>query len=502
MELRLSQRMRCTVMPAVVLAGIFCTLCSPALALRDGAQATWGKTTKVGPDAEAGGWFINLGITGARAKIPDDQPKILEVMYVFKDTPAYGKLKIGDKIVGVNGRAFTTPHKFGYGMDKFGYEGPMMEFGNALEESQGPKLKGQLTVHAKRGDEKLSIELTLPMKYGQFSRTYPYDCKKTDIILRECNQYLVDTQRPDGLWSGRPHLNAFATLALMASGEPRCMPMVKKAVQAMARATTSDAKRGGLPCWQYGMYGATLAEYYLLTGEKWVLPELKEIDDWQRLAQAPRGGWGHSPWDDSPGGKNGYGPINVLTMQAMMAWALMERCGMPIDQKRFAAAHDFVAKGTNKIGYVWYKDGGAGNQKYADMGRTGAAALTHYLSASGGTEYQEFAKLCAGCIGENPKTFPDTHGSPILGMVWTGLGAAADPACLRKLMDYNRWQFALAQCPDGTFYYQPNRDNNPQDFAAAPRLSATAATSLILSLKNKKLQMTGAPLVFRKPLTK
>jgi hypothetical protein len=25
----------------------------------------------------------------------------------------------------------------------------------------------------------------------------------------------------------------------------------------------------------------------------------------------------------------------------------------------------------------------------------------------------------------------------------------------RELMDYNRWHFALAQCPNGTFYYQP-----------------------------------------------
>jgi hypothetical protein len=77
-------------------------------------------------------------------------------------------------------------------------------------------------------------------------------------------------------------------------------------------------------------------------------------------------------------------------------------------------------------------------------------------------------------------------------MVWTALGAATDPPSFRKLMDHNRWAFSLSQCPDGTFYYQPNRDNNPQDYAAAPRLSATAATALILTIKQKQLQMTGA----------
>ena len=215
-------------------------------------------------------------------------------------------------------------------------------------------------------------------------------------------------------------------------------------------------------------------------------------------SQGPKlgGGWGHRPWD-TEGKINGYGPINVITMQAMMAWSLMQRCGIRVDPGRYAAAHDFVAKGTNQIGYVWYKDGGANNPKYADMGRTGAAALAHYLSLTGGTPYHEFALLNARCIGNNPKTFPDTHGSPVLGMAWTALGAAVDPPSFRKLMDHNRWSFSLAQCPDGTFYYQPNRDNNPQDYAAAPRLAATAATALILSVKHRKLQMAGAELIAR-----
>lgn len=69
-------------------------------------------------------------------------------------------------------------------------------------------------------------------------------------------------------------------------------------------------------------------------------------------------------------------------------------------------------------------------------------------------------------------------------MVWTALGAATDPTSLRKLMDHNRCAFSLSQCADGSFYDQPNRDNNPQDY--------TAATALILTLKEKKLQITGA----------
>lgn len=468
-------------------------LLSPAQAFRK--REVWGKTTKVQPDAQTGGWYINLGITGIRAVINQDTPKEFEVAYVFDGTPASGKLNKGDHIVGVNGVAFSAPHKFGYGLDFFGYEGPVMELGVALESSQvtqGGKLKLAVRRKAAEGEkaEVQIIELSLGKKYGAFSKTYPYDCPKTKLILKEGYAYLLTKQKEDGSWHGRPHINAFAALALMGSSHKEHLEAAGKAARYCAKVTNDQISYGGLDCWKYGLYGAVLGEYYLMTRETWVLNELEEINRWLHKAQMENGGWGHRP-SDRPGG-NGYGAINVITMQAKMAWALMTRCGIEVDQKRYRAAHEFVKRGTNAIGYVWYKDGGKKNPNYADMGRTGASAVAHYLSPVGGKEYLDTAKLNASCIGNHPTTFPDTHGSPLLGMAWTALGALPDPEAFRKLMDYNRWHFALAQCPDGTFYYQPNRDNNAQDYSAAPRLSATATNLLILSVQSKRLQMTGA----------
>jgi len=79
--------------------------------LRNGGN--YGEETKIGPDSQTGGWFINLGITGARGKMTPSAPTVIEVAYVFKDTPADGELQAGDKIIGANGKPFTTPHKFG-----------------------------------------------------------------------------------------------------------------------------------------------------------------------------------------------------------------------------------------------------------------------------------------------------------------------------------------------------------------------------------------------------
>ena len=83
--------------------------------------------------------------------------------------------------------------------------------------------------------------------------------------------------------------------------------------------------------------------------------------------------------------------------------------------------------------------------------------------------------------------------APIMGMGYTALGAHVDPASFRRMMDKNRWWFTLARCHDGTFYYQPNRDNNPNDFTSgASRLSASAVVAFIYSLKNRNLHVTGA----------
>ena len=42
--------------------------------------------TKVAPDSETGGWFINLGITGARGRMSPDYPKEIEIAFVFQRT--------------------------------------------------------------------------------------------------------------------------------------------------------------------------------------------------------------------------------------------------------------------------------------------------------------------------------------------------------------------------------------------------------------------------------
>lgn len=77
-----------------------------------------------------------------------------------------------------------------------------------------------------------------------------------------------------------------------------------------------------------------------------------------------------------------------------------------------------------------------------------------------------------------------------MGMGFTALGAFVDPSAFRKLMDANRWWFALAQTHDvGNFYYQPNRDNTAS--VSESRLLASAVTALMFAIPERSLMITG-----------
>jgi hypothetical protein len=353
------------------------------------------------------------------------------------------------------------------------------------------------------------VTLDVGTTYGNFGANYPADCTKSARIVAELLEYLVKNQGADGSF-GNPVHDTFAPLALLASNEPRYLPAVERCVRHLAATTkaSDDAAKQSLPNWGYMAAAIVMSEYHLATRAEWILPELAEVREFIEAGQyldmsqinpkskeshpdsyptGPRdshGGWGHNP------GFEGYGPIAMLTAQGALGYALMSRCGITIDRARHDAAYEFLKRGSGPNGYVWYGDRkGGGDEDWADMGRTGAAAIAHFMSPYPEAAYNARARLHATVIGRHPQSFPDTHGSPAMGMGYTALGASIEPASFRKLMDANRWWFALAQCADGTFYYQPNRDN--AGYGSDARMTASSVTAFILLLPKRSLAMTG-----------
>ncbi len=466
----------------------------------------WKTTVGNGPDKNVPGWFYNLGTTGLRVRLLADEPEHLLVEYVFEGSPAARKVQIGDVILGAGGARFTTPHQNGYGMKVFGPQGPILDFATALEVAQSKEGGGKLALTVRRDDKERDVNLQLG-RLDAFAPNWPADCKRSDKLAADLRTYLLDTQRDDGSW-GNPVPDTFAPLALLSMGDKQAMAAVEKCARFHAR-TTSARDSSSLINWRYCAAGIVLAEYHLATRAKWVLPELQEIETFLLWSQymdqrqlnpkskeshpgaVPKkpedkiGGWGHNP------GFEGYGPICMLTGQGASALALMQRCGIEVERERLDAAYAFLARGTGKNGYVWYEDSPAGDESWADMGRTGAAGVANRLSPYAEPVYAERAAAHAAVIGAHPLSFPDTHGSPPMGMAWAAAAALADPAAFRKLLDANRWWFVLAQCDDGSFYYQPNRDNAGYD--ADARLTMSAVVLFILTLPEHKLAISGRP---------
>lgn len=470
----------------------------------DESGQPWSQRAETGPDAEVPGWFYNLGITGLRVELVADHPTHLVVRHVFAGSPAHGRVRVGDHVIGAGGARFAVPHRDGYGMDVFGARGPIEDFARALEHSQGQN-GGKLGLEIERDGATRAVELALGTKYGAFAPTFPIECAKSARIRAELLAFLLRSQHDDGSF-GDPVLDLFAPLALLSSGTKEHLAAVERNARFHAR-TTKARDTDDLINWRYMTAAIVLSEYQLSTNERWVVRELEEVrdflygsqylalsqvspkvkeshpDSWPKDARQQHGGWGHNP------GFEGYGPIAMLTGEGALAFSLMQRCGVAIDRTRHDAAFAFLERGTGTSGYVWYADDVASPTDWADMGRTGAAAIANELSPWPGSEYRTRARKHALLIGEHPESYPDTHGSPILGMGYAALAAALDPASFRRLMDANRWWFALAQCGDGTFYYQPNRDN--AGYGADSRLCASAVTAFVFSIPERKLAITG-----------
>lgn len=486
----------------------FALLTTPTFAVQvdyDEGGGPWNQRAERGPDAEVDGWFYNLGVTGIRVELVSDAPKHLLVQHVFEGSPAAKKVEPGDYIIGVNGAEFETEHEDGYRMDLFGPKGPILDFANALEASCREEAKGKLTLLLYNRGKKREETLKLDRKLETYAETYPAECPKSTGVLGELLDYLIEQQDSEGSWGSPPH-DTFAPLALLADGSKRAMSAVEKNVRWHAESTKAKDD-SWLINWRYMSAAIVMSEYYLATGKKWVLKELQEVydflistqyvdlsqvnakvkethpDDWPDDAMDKHGGWGHNP------GFEGYGPISMLTGQGALAFALMSRCGIEIDRDRHKAAYAFLERGTGKNGYLWYADDNAGDEDWADMGRTGVSAIAHWLAPESSGGSRELALRHAKIIGSHPESFPDTHGSPIMGMGYAALAANLHEESFRRLMDANRWWFTLSRCGDGSFYYQPNRDN--AGYGSDSRVSATAVTAFIFSIPKRNLVITG-----------
>ena len=198
------------------------------------------------------------------------------VRTVKAGSPAVGKLFEGDVIYSANGKLLG--------------EKAWEVMADAITQSETRAGNGKLVLGVRRGGNNMDVVITLEVM-GEFSSTAPYDCAKTEKIIKDLEQWVLDQGADAG------YLNTDA-LFMLATGNPELQGYVRRIVYGMIAGRDPSApieptKAG--KSWSNSAEAILLGEYFLATGDRHVLPYLKHACD--RLAATQHkgeGGWRHN----------------------------------------------------------------------------------------------------------------------------------------------------------------------------------------------------------------
>ncbi|MEI6604498.1 MAG: hypothetical protein WCP35_04260 [Verrucomicrobiota bacterium] len=107
----------------------------------------WAQRAATGLDAEVPGWFDNLGITGLRAQLVTDDPKVLPIKYVFQKSSAAGQVQAEDRIIGAGGQLFKNTHIYGCWIFNVGFRNFQPDGGFSILTESGEVTLGDLEIH-------------------------------------------------------------------------------------------------------------------------------------------------------------------------------------------------------------------------------------------------------------------------------------------------------------------------------------------------------------------
>ena len=212
----------------------FLALSLPAFAAGDPTMPDFTKGDAI-PAGAKHDW--NLGPTGLRGwifcdKMVTSDARQIAITKVEKGAPADGLLAVGDVLLGVGSKPFS-------------YD-PRTEFGKALTAAESEAGGGKLSVSRCRAGKTEEVVIKLSV-LGSYSGTAPFECVKSQRILeRGCQALAARMADPSSseLLNQDPIVRSLNALALLASGNPAFLPLVKRAkLRQDIRRFASDGER-------------------------------------------------------------------------------------------------------------------------------------------------------------------------------------------------------------------------------------------------------------------
>lgn len=442
----------------------------------------------------------NLGPTGLRGWIYTKPASNLDaaqgrttaasrqilITHVGINSPAYGVLQTNDVILGVGGKLFSDDAR--------------KSFGRAITEAEKKKNKGILKLTRFRFDdpsrelnagktEDIEIRLRVMGSYGDKA---PYDCPKSKLILDEACRVLEQEPLKDDLWG------AVNGLALMACGKPEYLPKVESFARSMAAKEVNGESNSS---WSCGYKNVFLSEYFLLTGDKAVLPGIAALTVRLARGQGMYGTFGHGFSELTPDGKlHGsiapYGPVNQAGLIANLGIVMGRKCG--VNDPEIDAAIDRAAKffgyfvGKGGIPYGEHEPGDGHNSN----GKDASTALLFALMGNMPEATEFFARMSVAAYPSREYG----HTGQGFSYLWSALGAnVGGPEAVAAFLKENYWHLDMVRRCDGSFTYDGGEqygagrtdDDTYYGKSSYNGLSPNACYVLTYSLPMKKLYITG-----------
>ncbi len=408
---------------------------------------------------------LPLGITGAYVSEFLKRNELL-VVHVLEESPAGGVLQLNDAIIGANGRLFEDP------------EDPRPEMGNALAESQSPKLGGILTLHVVRDRKPTNVKIDLGDTLS-YSDTWPFGCEKSRRIRKAALDFVM-SQYP---WH---RYNFWTPTFLMASGDDAALELARRHLCAGLKDEYEE--NTGASAWRGGYRLTNLCEYYLLTGDSSVLPAIRHQAEGVAWAQYRSGSWSHGagkgPNVPAPGtAGGGYGEVNNAGLGAFTGLCLARQCGIePYDHTLPRSIRFFGKFCGSNLPYGLGAPSARGGRM--DNGMNSMAAVAFHLLGEDEMAERWARTVCPMWMGRERG-----HAEAIFSAAWGPVGAALAPEEeFHGFMNHMRWAYEMGRTRDGGLtFMRGSRWTYP---------NMTAAMGLFLWLPERRLQILGGESVF------
>jgi hypothetical protein len=414
----------------------------------------------------------NLGATGARGwmfcdKLVTSDARQVAITKVEKGSPADGLLAVGDVLLGVGGKPFSHD--------------PRTELGQALTIAESDAGGGKLALTRWRAGKSEEIVVKLPV-LGDYSATAPYACPKSKRILEQgCRQLAAQMEQPAYAKKHNPIPRSLNALALLASGDPAYLPLVKKEAQWAA-----DFSAGSFQTWYYGYVMMLLSEYVIATGDESVMPGLRRLALEAANGQSAVGSWGHG-FAIADGRLGGYGMMNSPGVPLTTGLVLARTAGV-----KEAAVDRAIERSTRLLrfyvgkGAIPYGDHAPWTQTHEDNGKCGMTTVL--FSLLGEPKVAEFfSRMSVASHGPERDT---GHTGNFFNLLWAmpGIAPSGPQATGAWMQEFGGWYFDFARRSDGSFAHQGPPEPGHDSYAG---WDCTGTYLLAYAMPLKKIHLTG-----------